>query len=68
MANISHLGKSSVLTQQTELSQSNTHMNYVYVVKKGKEQYTWIINNNNNNNRYMNAKNDIYNYKYTEIY
>ena len=29
MANISHLGVLSVPTQQTELRQSNTHMNYV---------------------------------------
>ena len=28
----------SVLTQQTELSQSNTHMNYVFVVNKCQEQ------------------------------
>ena len=38
MANISHLGVLSVLTQQTELSQSNTHMNYVYVVFECREQ------------------------------
>ena len=34
MANISHLGVFSVPAQQTELSQSNTHMNYVHVVFK----------------------------------
>ena len=34
MANISHLGVLSVLAQQTELSQSNTHVNYVHVVFK----------------------------------
>ena len=36
--NISHLGVLSFITQQTELTQSNTHMNYVYVEFKFKEQ------------------------------
>ena len=40
VAIISHLGVLSVLTQQTELGQSNTHMNYVYVVFKCQEQDT----------------------------
>ena len=38
VANIPHLGLLRVLTQQTELSQSNTHMNYVNVVFKCQEQ------------------------------
>ena len=40
MAHISHLGVLSVLAQQTELSQSNTHMSYVHVVFKCQEQDT----------------------------
>ena len=40
VANISHLGVFSVPAQQTELSQSNTHMNYVHVVFKCREQDT----------------------------
>jgi len=32
MANISHLGVLSFITQQTELSQSSIYINYVFVV------------------------------------
>ena len=32
MANISHFGVLSIITQQTEFSQSSTHLNYAYVV------------------------------------
>ena len=41
MADIAHLaGVLSVLTQQTELNQRNTHMNYVHVVFNCQEQDT----------------------------
>ena len=40
MANISLWGVLSFITQQTELSQSSTHMNYVYIVLKSVEQDT----------------------------
>ena len=32
MANISHLGVLSFITQQKEFRQSSAHLNYVYVV------------------------------------
>ena len=37
MANTSHLGVLCFITQQTELSQSSTHINYAYVVFKFEE-------------------------------
>ena len=40
MANISHLRVLSFITQQKELSQSSTHMNYANVVFKFQEQDT----------------------------
>ena len=41
MTNITHLGALRFITQQTELSHSNTHMNYVYVVFKFEEKDTY---------------------------
>ena len=35
MANISHFGVLSIITQQTEFSQSSAHLNYVYVEVRG---------------------------------